>query len=300
MLKVLAINYSQSGQLNEIVDNFLFPIKEDTNFDIDRIVFDLEKPFPFPWTNDAFFDTMPESVNETAQSLEKINYKHENYDIVILGYQPWFLSPSVPTSSLLQSSDFKKRIKSSKVISLIGARNMWLNSQESIKKYLKQADATLIGNVPLVDKTHNFTSAITILYWMLTGKKEKFLGIFPKPGVAEDEIKDMTKFGDIFLTANKNKEINKLQEKFLATGKIKILTSVMFVELRGKELFKIWAKLIQSKPNSRKLIITLYKYYLLFAFFIVAPILLTILNIFVFPFTKSYFQKKKSYFCGLE
>lgn len=300
MFKILAINYSQSGQLNEIVDNFLIPIKNDSNFDIDRIVFDLEKPFPFPWTNDAFFDAMPESVKEIEQPLQKINYKHEKYDLVIFGYQPWFLSPSIPSSSILQNEEFKQRIENSEVITLVGARNMWLNSQESVKTYLKEANATLIGNVPLIDKTNNFISAITILYWMLSGKKEKFLGIFPKPGVSDEEIKEMSTFGNIFLKAQKTGELKHLQEKFLATNKIKISTSLMFVELRGKELFKIWAKLVLSKEKARKFWITLYKYYLLFAFFIVAPILLTILNIFVFPFTKSYFERKKSYFCSVE
>ena len=30
--------------------------------------------------------------------------KAVKYDLVILGYQPWFLSPSIPTTSLLEDA----------------------------------------------------------------------------------------------------------------------------------------------------------------------------------------------------
>lgn len=300
MYKVLAINYSQSGQLTEIVDNFLKPLKTKEDVSIDRIVFDTQDKFPFPWTSDVFFDTMPESLLEEPRALETISYKYENYDLVILGYQPWFLSPSIPTNSLLQDEEFKKRVNGTEVITLIGSRNMWINSQESVKKHLVNANAKLIANVPLIDHNNNSISAITILYWMLTGKKESFLGIFPKPGVLQEEIDDMKSYGDIFIQSLNNNKLNTLQEDFLAKGDIKISKNIMFVELRGRKLFKIWANLIKSKNKTRKLWVSIYKYYLLVALFLVAPILLIILNVFIFPFTKTDFEKKKSYFCGVE
>src|SRR6056297_2871359 len=134
MIKILAINYSQSGQLNEIMDNFVAPLKETA--DIDRIVFEPERDFPFPWTSSEFFDTMPESVLEKPIPLKPISFKHEHYDFIILGYQPWYLSPSIPTSALLQNEAFAKRLRDTKVITVIGSRNMWINSQKSIKKRL--------------------------------------------------------------------------------------------------------------------------------------------------------------------
>lgn len=300
MYKILAINFSQSGQLTAIVDNFLKPLSINENISIDRIVYDHKEKFPFPWTSDVFFNTMPESILEEPRDLEEIVYQEEKYDLVILGYQPWFLSPSIPTSSLLQNTEFKKRIKNTEVITLIGSRNMWINGQESVKKHLTEAKAKLIGNIPLIDHNNNSISAITILYWMLTGKKESFLGIFPKPGVLQSEIDDMSSYGDIFLKAKENNQLSGLQGKFRAKGNIDISNNLMFVELRGRKLFKIWANFIKSKKSSRKFWVSVYKYYLLVALFLVAPILLIILNVFIFPFTKDDFKKKKSYFCGVE
>ena len=40
--------------------------------------------------------------------------------------------------------------------------------------------ANLVGNIALVDKHPNPVSFVTIFYWMLTGKKEKYLKHIPK------------------------------------------------------------------------------------------------------------------------
>ncbi len=296
-MKILAINYSQSGQLNDIVDNFLKPIK---NQDIDRIIFKPKNDFPFPWTSDVFFNTMPECILEEAVALEEINYKYDSYDLIILGYQPWYLSPSIPTTSLLQSEKFKKLLKDTHIITLIGSRNMWLNSQESIKKSLLKNKAKLIGNIPLYDRANNQISAMTILYWMLTTKKDKMLGVFPKPGVSATDIKNIEKQGDVLKDSIEKNSFENLQDDFINEIPINIPNDILFVELRARKLFNAWAKLIKSKTKSRKLWVNIYKYYLLIALFIIAPIVMFFVNILIFPFTKSSIKKKKEYFCSLD
>jgi len=299
MIKILAINYSQSGQLNEIVDNFIEKAHSDTNIDIDRVIFKPKKDYPFPWTSDIFFNTMPESVLEEATELQNIKYKYDSYDYIILGYQPWYLSPSIPTSSLLQNDKFKSLLKNTKVITLIGARNMWLNAQESIKTHLKNAGAKLVANIPLVDRVNNQLSALTILYWMLTGKKESMYGILPIPGISQEDIDFTKKYGEVFCTAISSESKN-LQKNILAFNKISIPTDILFIETRAKRLFKIWANIIKKKTKNRSLWVNIYKYYLLVALFIIAPILILIYKIFILPFNKVSIQKKKDYFCGLE
>ena len=61
----------------------------------------------------------------------------DKYDLIIFGYQPWFLSPSLPATALLKNETFKKIMKNSPIVTVIGARNMWLNSQESVKQLIK-------------------------------------------------------------------------------------------------------------------------------------------------------------------
>ncbi|MFH0865724.1 MAG: hypothetical protein V1904_05990 [Bacteroidota bacterium] len=300
MKKILVINYSQSGQLDEIIDNFLLPFEAAL---IDRIKIFPKKPYPFPWTSKEFFNTMPESVLEEKNELVPINFQSTDYDLVIVGYQPWYLSPSIPTTSLFHNEKFLLLLKDKPVVTIIGARNMWLNSQERIKEFIHNAGGSLVGNIPLIDKTNNTISAITILDWMLSGKKKRYLKIFPLPGISEKDIKSANVFGEIVFRAFSEKSYIGLQKKILDTGLIRIGTDVLFIELRGKKIFLKFASLIKRKGTTagkRTFYVKLFKYYLLIAMFFVAPVVLPIYYLFVRPFQIASIKRKKQYFCGVK
>ena len=300
MQNILLISYSQSGQLNEIIDNFLIPFD---NSCIDRINIIPKKPFPFPFKSKEFFDLMPETVFEEEIQLEPIVFKSINYDLIIIGYQPWYLSPSLPISSLFYNKNFTSLLKEKPVVTIIGARNMWLNSQESIKDHIYNAGGNLVANIPLIDKHNNLISVVTILYWMLTGKKQRYLNLFPFPGVSQNDINESYIFGEVVFNAFKENSYNNLQNKILALNKIKITTEILFIEQRAKKIFKIFALLIKKEGTSlkkRAFLINIFKYYLLIALFIVAPIILLFFNLFFLPFQKRSIQRKKEYFCNIK
>lgn len=302
--RILVLQYSQSGQLKEILANFCSPFKADsTGFELDIVNYNPAKAFPFPWTGDVFFDTMPETVMEIAQPLEPMHFKYEQYDLVILGYQPWFLSPSLPFSSLLQDFELQKRIHNTAVVTVIGSRNMWLNAQESVKKHIKNAGGILVGNVPFIDKNNNLASAVSILHWMLTGQKSRKWGIFPLPGVSDEDIKGATVFGKALAERIETNTLDQYQSDVIAHKGVNISTSILFIEGRAKKLFLIWAKLILSKSNkggNRKFWVNFFKYYLVVALFIVSPLVLTIYHIFVHPFTTKKIKAKKTYFASTD
>ena len=300
MNKILVVSYSQSGQMNEIVDQFL------TSFDpahIEHLYIKPQNSFPFPWTSDVFFDTMPETVLEEPISLQPVTTLESHYDLIILAYQPWFLSPSLPISSLLQSEHFKAVLKNTPVVTLIGGRNMWLNAQESVKRHIKKAGGKLVGNIPFMDRTSNLISAVTILHWMLTGRKDRKWGIFPLPGVSEKDIASAAGFGKMARQAFDGNDFNDLQKTILSSGLVKIPTDILFIEQRAKKIFYLWANLIKKKgttPQKRKTFVGFFKYYLLIALFMVAPLLLLVYHLLIAPFTGSAIKKKKEYFCGLD
>jgi hypothetical protein len=297
-MKILVISYTQSGQLTEILSNFT---KELTG-EIDHVNIHPKQKFDFPWASHTFFNTMPETVLEKEIELEPIVFKEERYDLIILGYQPWFLSPSLPITALLKNKEFIKRMKGTDIITVIGARNMWINSQERIKNYIREAGGRLVGNVPFIDKNNNIISAVTILHWMLTGKKEKKYGIFPKPGVSDKDIAEAGLFGKILEASLNNHEIEKYQSKVLSTNKVNIATDILFIEGKAKRLFNIWANLIVKKGTTekkRKFWVNMYKYYLLVALFIVAPIVFLVYSILIRPFQAQTIKRKKEYYCSV-
>ena len=295
--KILLIYYSQTGQLKDIVERFSSPFFEH-GIDVETISIELTKPYKFPWTSKRFFEAMPGSVLGIPQSLEKIIFKETYYDLIVFAYQPWFLSPSIPAISLLKNSDFIKILKGTNVITLIGSRNMWICAQEKVKNLLKEADARLIGNIVLKDKHGNLSSAVSILHWMLNGKKEKLWGLFPLPGVSETDIKQSVKFGEILKKRFKENNYLSLQNELVENGAVELGTNIMFIEPRAKKLFTIWAKTIVKKKN-RTLWLVLFKYYLLFALFIVSPVVVAINMIFVQPFLNKKIKIKKDYYLGI-
>ncbi len=296
--KVLVLYYSQTGQLTEIVNSFVAPLaQEDVSVEVVRA-----KPkndFAFPWTSKRFFDAMPETVLAIPSPMEKIELKEPKYDLVVFAYQPWYLSLSIPANSILATDEVKRILKNTPVVTLIGARNMWLSSQEKLKNLLSEAGANLVGNIALVDRNQNSISAITILHWMMNGKKDKYLGIFPKPGVSDEDISNTKVFGKTVLEFLQKENFDGLQQQLASQGAAEIVADYMIIEKLAPRLFLIWANFITKRKN-RAAWLVVYKYYLLFALFIIAPIVLTINAILFRPFSGKSIREKKLYYQGLK
>jgi hypothetical protein len=293
---ILIINYSQSGQLDQIIDQFIIGLGNE--FEIDRINYFPAIPYPFPWTTESFFAVMPDSVSGVATSLQAINFSKSNYDLIIFGYQPWYLSPSIPATSLFENKDFQNILPNTPIITIIGARNMWLNAQEKMKLLINRYSGKLVGNVTLVDKHNNYASAVSILQWMLSGKKERYKGIFPLPGISDKDIADASTFGAIVSQSIKAGDITNLQKKIVQNNGVYVDSNLMFIEHRAGRLFKIWATVINSKSN-KKPWLNFFKYYLLVALFFVAPIVLLFYKVLAKPFLGRRILKKKNYYLGI-
>ncbi len=294
---ILVIYYSQSGQLGEIVESLTLPLIEAGN-QVETVRVHMETEYPFPWTGKSFFAVMPDCVKGVPSQLKAIDLKQSKYDLIILGYQAWFLSPGIPTNSILQLPSVKAVLKDTPVIAITGARNMWISAMEVLKKSLKQSGAKLSGHVALVDHHHNFISFITIFYWMFKAKKEKLLNLFPKPGVADEDIKNCRLFGEtvqLHLVSNNWEE---LQPTLLQQKAVVVKYNLMFIESKAKKIFTIWANIISKKKKKTAWLVA-FKYYLLIALFIAAPIILTVDAIFFKPFLSARIKKQKQYFSGI-
>jgi hypothetical protein len=295
--KILVIYYTQSGQLEDILNCFTAPLAEAGNT-IEKVRIQVANDYPFPWTGKSFFAVMPDCVLSVPTGLKPFQLKENRYDLIILGYQAWFLSPSIPTNSILNHPAVKAVLKDTPVITITGARNMWISAMERIKKMLKESGASLVGNIALVDKHHNFISFITIFYWMFKGKKERWLNLFPKPGVADDDIKYTKNFG---ITVEKYLEAENwvgLQDELIQQKAIEVKYNLMFIESKASKIFAIWANII-SKKKKKTAWLVVFKYYLLIALFIAAPVILTVDFIFFRPFLSGRIKKQKQQYSGL-
>ena len=172
MKKVLVVHYSQSGQLDSVVKEFTRPLVESDDI---SVTFENIKPvedFPFPWPFFKFLDTFPECVYQDAPPIQEPAVSgDEDFDLIILAYQVWFLSPALPMTAFLQHPVARTLLNDKPVVTLIACRNMWLLAQEDMKAKLDELNAHLVGNVAMVDEAGSILSLFATPLWVLTGHK---------------------------------------------------------------------------------------------------------------------------------
>jgi hypothetical protein len=271
---ILVLYYSQSGQLRDILEHVLQDISDKAS--VDFVAIEPVKPFPWPWNAYAFFDAMPETVQRVPVEIKPIpdSVSDKNYDLVVLGYQPWFLNPSQPTTGFLKGKA-ASLLKNKPVVTVVGCRNMWLNGQEQVKQDLQNAGANLVGNIVLMDTHPNLISLLTVIRWSFKGQKEAS-GMLPAAGVQDSDIKRSSRFGKIILNHLTGNTLHNLQQDLVNTRAVELDPGLVLLEQRGIKNFRYWAKFIREKggpgdPNRRGRVL-LFKRLLLTAIFVLSPL----------------------------
>jgi len=134
---------------------------------------------------------------------------------------------------------------------------------------------------------------------MFTGKKDRYLNLFPKPGVADEDIQRTAVFGNIVQQHLQAGNWGGLQAALLEEKAVEIKYRLMFIESKAKRIFRLWAGFI-SKRKKRTAWLVAFKYYLLIALFIAAPIILTVDAIFFKPFLSGRIKKQKQYYSDVK
>ena len=293
---ILVISYSQTGQLNELTQHFLQPLKQHENIVIDECQIKPIKPYTFPWKFIPFFNQFPESVHLKPAPIETPILQREKYDLVIIAYSVWFLSPSQPITAFLQSEQ-AKILKNTPVITLIGCRNMWLMAQEKMKKMLTALDANLIGNVVKTDQSNAWASFITTPAWMFSGKKRYFF-FLSSAGISDADMQDMQRFGRRLVEVlNENRPLDK--SLFQNMGAVKIDEKLMMSEKVGHRSFYIWGKLLlkcgQISPIFRQAVLYFYIVFLIILILTVVPLSAVVKRL-LKPLLKEKLARQKRYF----
>ena len=278
--KILVVSFSQSGQLADIVSALVDPLVNETeNGRISVVTETLRpiEPFPFPWTALEFVDVFPESLEEVPCRLAPVSFDPDaDYDLIVLAYQVWYLAPSIPVTSFLQSPEAARVMRGRPVITLIGCRNMWLQAQEKVKRRIAANGGLLVGNIVLTDSAPNLVGVITIAAWMLTGKKKRFLGILPNPGITEGDIVAARRFSPAIRGALLNDRWTALQQALNRLGATPVVPAFILFESRIKKIFAVWSAFIRRRGErgdpARKPRLRLFIGYLLAAIFILAPL----------------------------
>ncbi|MDR1764271.1 MAG: hypothetical protein LBR64_10060 [Dysgonamonadaceae bacterium] len=302
MAKTVAFYYTQSGQGLDILKSVVSPLQASGNEVVMKEISPQTK-FPFPWTAESFFQAFPESRLGLGCGIETPDLSGvEDASLVIIVYPVWFLSPAIPLAGFFQNEDVQRFLKDKSVITVSGVRNMQVMAHKTVKKYLSDCGAHLVGNICLQDRHHNLVSVFTIVRWLLGGKKEKS-GILPAAGVSPEDIAHASVFGEIISERiSSGADFTSIQDEFLANGAVIYKPHIAFVERTGHRMFGIWAKAILKKGpyNSpkRSLLLKIFMYYLFAVIYLISPIGLGIYFL-CYPFRLRTIQREKDEHCRL-
>ncbi len=298
--KVLVVHYaSPSGQLSEVLRNLTAPLGSDAAVELHECVLRPRSPYPFPWPILRFFDTFPETIYLDPPDIEPLGLAGQRFDLVILGYQVWFLSPSGPTTAFLKSPEAQAVLADTPVVTVIGCRDMWLIAQERVKEFLAGARAKLVGNVVLIDEGGSIGSLLATPVWMMTGSRGPHLGgLIPRAGVKPEQIEDSRRFGQRILEVLKRG--GPLDAELLrGLGAVKVNTRLITTEKAARRSFLGWGALLRLLGKqgawARKPVVLIYIFFLIALLITVLPLSMLIKTL-AAPLLRGRIAAQRAYF----
>jgi len=242
---VLVINYSQTGQLADITAQVIAPLRA-AGHDVHLETLVPETPFPWPWPIVDFVDAFPECVQLDAPPLKPLGIPaNAQFDLVILTYQVWYLSPALPMTAFLKSPEGRQLIDGKPVITLVACRNMWLSAQETMNRLIAEAGGQLRDHLVFTDQGHALATFITTPRWVLTGRRDRWLGL-PPAGVAQEEIRQSSRFGRALSDALDRDAERSGSAMLTGLRAATVNPRLALSERAAHRAFKVWSKLIRA------------------------------------------------------
>ena len=299
-MRVLAVHYSSpSGQLSEVMRKLCAPLAEAGDVELHELGLRPRRPYPFPWPILRFFDTFPETIYLDPPELEPFgDVAVQRYDLVILGYQVWFLSPSGPTAGFLKSPEAKTLLADTPVVTVIACRDMWLMAQERVKEFLAAGRAKLVGNVVLIDEGGSIGSLLATPIWMMTGKRGPLLGgLIPRAGVKPEQIDASRRFGERMLMRLRQGSLDATLLQGL--GAVKVNTRLITTEKAARRSFLAWGALLRLVGKqgawARKPVVIIYIFFLVALLITVLPLSM-LLKTLTAPLLRGRIAAQQAYF----
>jgi hypothetical protein len=279
--RLLVVSYSQSGQLIDILAALLRPLAEGVS--IRHETLRPQPAFPFPWPFFSFLDAFPESVRLDPRPNQPLQVTgEEDFDLVILAWTVWYLSPAQPITAFLQSETGKRLLDGRPVVSLVACRNMWLSAFDTLKTLIDDAGGRLVDHVALTDEAPALATFITTPRWMFTGRRDRFLGL-PPAGIQAAQAADAARFGTRLAAALANDEEKSGRAMLTGLGAVKVVPHLILSERAGRRAFRVWSGLIhrcgRAGQKRRLPALLLFTLYLVILILTVVPLSLVLQRI---------------------
>ena len=197
MHRVLVIYYSQSGEVARVARLFAHKLASSEV----EVTFEEIRPqvdYPYPWRSlRRFFDEMPECVLGLPPQVRALQFDpRSRFDLVVVAYPVWFLSPAPPIQGFF-NSPHSVVLRNTDVITISVSRAMWHRASEAMKRLLSASGAVHCDNIVV---THQGSSLLTLISTpraLLFGRRDRLLGVFPPAGVSDSDLDRVRQLGSV-------------------------------------------------------------------------------------------------------
>jgi hypothetical protein len=246
--RVLVVCYSQTGQLKRCAQSLAAPLADSGEVQVDFVELVPRTPYPFPWGLRRFLSVFPESVlGEPPTIAPAAVDPAARYDLVILAYTVWYLSPAPPVVAFLASPQAQV-LQGAPVVALCACRNMWQRAWVELKRLVSARGGRIVDHVVRVDQGPDWSTFYTTPRWLIAGKKEG--GPFPPAGVSEQAIAELRTPGLRLLEALRSGPIER--SVFAGSGLevMEVRRRYLLPEMAAKRVFGLWARLMRAAGPS--------------------------------------------------
>jgi hypothetical protein len=281
--RILIVYYSQSGDVAKIMETFVRPVRSVPDVDVTVERLEPIRPYPFPWrTLPRLLSIFPECHRGGGSGVRPLSVGADRtFDLVILAYQVWFLAPSLPMQDFLRSPDAAV-LRGAKVITLCVSRNMWHSGSETMKEMLREAGAIHLDNVVVNHQGPPFATFISVPRLLLTGKRDRFLGVFPPAEVSSEDLERVSRLGEAVAEQLRSRDGWSARSLLAGKGAVHVNPRYIMPELVGWYVYQAGTRAVLFAGRfgrwARRLAIYLFAAVLLGCVLIGVPlILLTVL-----------------------
>ena len=263
MKRILVLEYSQSGDVSKAATAFMAPFSRP-GVQVHRERIQPVVPFPYPWGSVfRLFSIFPECFIASSETILPLSFQPDDrFDLVILAYQVWHLTPSIPIQAFFRSP-YAQALRDTPVITLCVSRNMWHSASERIKVLLRNLAAIHLDNVVLTHQGPPFSTFVSVPRALLYGKRDRLWGIFPSAELSPRELDRMTRLGGV--VADRLNDIRPPYRPLLVgQSAVEVKWRYILPEIGGSYLYgaaaQVVARIGHRSPRLRRLSISLFAF----------------------------------------
>jgi hypothetical protein len=289
MKRILVIYYSQTGDVRRMAEAFVKPL-ESAGAELVWAEIEPKEVYPSPWRNPhRFFNVMPECVLGLPAEIVPPDFSPgDQFDLIVLAYQVWFLSPSLPIQGFFRT-EHARVLRGRKVITISVSRNMWHRASIRMKTLLAQSGAIHSDNVVVTHQGPPWATFITTTRTLFTGKRDRLWGIFPPAGIPEEAAERMSTLGAAVARQSDTLDDPAAGPLLRGLGAVEVNRRYVIPEFVASRVFPLWAHVIRGfgwlgRPL-RHVGIFLFIHFLLLMIVLGIPLTIITLPV-VYPFVR--------------